>query len=177
MRGRSLVYAFSGIIGEHISFGITGGCPMCTGPRTGGCSRSFASLRMTKYAQDDNALSRILHSVSVYGDKVAASSMTTRGRLRSGRDGGPRTSQICILLKYRLLQNIVVRGPLKKVGTANRVILHYIVSQRITKNRCSRSAYRRASLRTVACAISFIDAMSEVSLLTRVSVIRWRELL
>ena len=159
MRGRSLVYAFSGIIGEHISFGITGGCPMCTGPRTGGCSRSFASLRMTKGAQDDNALSRILHSVSVsvYGDKVAASSMTTRGRLRSGRDGGPRTSQICILLKYRLLQNIV--------------------SQRITKNRCSRSAYRRASLRTVACAISFIDAMSEVPLLTRVSVIRWRELL
>ena len=74
---------------------------------------------MTKYAQDDNALSRILHSVSVYGDKVAASSMTTRERLRSGRDGGPRTSQICILLKYRLLQNIVVRGPLKKVGTAN----------------------------------------------------------
>ena len=69
---------------------------------------------MTKDAQDDNALSRILHSVSVsvYGDKVAASSMTTRGRLRSGRDGGPRTSQICILLKYRLLQNIVVRGPL-----------------------------------------------------------------
>ena len=175
MRGRSLVYAFSGIIGEHISFGITGGCPMCTGPRTGGCSRSFASLRMTKDAQDDNALSRILHSV--YGDKVAASSMTTRGRLRSGRDGGPRTSQICILLKYRLLQNIVVRGPHFFEGTANRVILHCIVSQRITKNRCSRSAYRRASLRTVACAISFIDAMSEVPLLTRVSVIRWRELL
>ena len=157
MRGRSLVYAFSGIIGEHISFGITGGCPMCTGPRTGGCSRFFALLRMTKDAQDDNALSRILHSVSVYGDKVAASSMTTRGRLRSGRDGGPRTSQISILLKCRLLQNIV--------------------SQRITKNRCSRSAYRRASLRTVACAISIIDAMSEVPLLTRVSVIRWRELL
>ena len=150
---------------------------MCTGQRTGGCSRSFASLRMTKYAQDDNALSRILHSVSVYGDKVAASSMTTRGRLRSGRDGGPRTSQICILLKYRLLQNIVVRGPHFFEGTANRVILHCVVSQRITKNRCSRSAYRRASLRTVACAISFIDAMSEVPLLTRVSVIRWRELL
>ena len=44
MRGRPSIYAFYGIIGEHISFGITCGC-RCGGPMW--YSRSFAD------AQDD----------------------------------------------------------------------------------------------------------------------------
>ena len=73
-----------------------------------------------------NVVLQILHFAcgSVYGDKE---------RLRSGWNNGPRTNRICILLKDRPLQNIVVRGPLKKVGTTNIVILHYIEYQRVTK--------------------------------------------
>ena len=40
----------------------------------------------------------------------------TRDRLRSGWDSKPRTSPICILLKDRLLQNIVVLSPLPVQG-------------------------------------------------------------
>ena len=53
---------------------------------------------------------------------------------------GPRTSKIYILLNDKLLQNIVVRGPLKKVGTANKQNSYSIGLQRLIKNRCSRSA-------------------------------------
>ena len=100
---------------------------------------------------------QILHSASgsVYGDK--APSMVTRNVILStsrchseqseesgeeGRDNGPRTSQICILLKYRLLQKSIVRGPHFFEGTTNKVILHYVVSQWITKSCCSRSVER-----------------------------------
>ena len=50
-----------------------------------------------------NVVLQILHFAcgSVYGDKE---------RLRSGWNNGPRTNRICILLKDRPLQNIVVRG-------------------------------------------------------------------
>ena len=56
---------------------------------------------------------------------------------------GPRTSRICILLKYRVLQKIDVRGPHFSEGTTNKVISHSAVSQRIMKSRCSRSVGRR----------------------------------
>ena len=56
---------------------------------------------------------------------------------------GPRTSRICILLKYRVLQKIDVRGPHFSEGTTNKVISHSAVSQRIMKSRCSRSVVRR----------------------------------
>ena len=46
-----------------------------------------------------------------------------------GWDNGPRTSQIRILLKAKLLQNIIVRGPCFFGGTTNKVILHCAVSQ------------------------------------------------
>ena len=54
-------------------------------------------------------------------------------------DSGPRTRDFCILLKNRLLQKTDVRGPPKKVGTANKANLHCIVDQPITKYTCSRS--------------------------------------
>ena len=53
---------------------------------------------------------------------------------KKGGDYGPRTSLICILLKYRLLQKSIVRGPHFFEGTANKVILHYIVPQGIAKS-------------------------------------------
>ena len=56
---------------------------------------------------------------------------------------GPRTSRICILLKYRVLQKIDVRGPHFSEGTTNKVVSHSAVSQRIMKSRCSRSVVRR----------------------------------
>ena len=56
---------------------------------------------------------------------------------------GPRISRICILLKYRVLQKIDVRGPHFSEGTTNKVVLHSAVSQRIMKSRCSRSVVRR----------------------------------
>ena len=56
---------------------------------------------------------------------------------------GPRTSRICILLKYRVLQKIDVRGPHFSEGTTNKVISHSAVSQWIMKSRCSRSVVRR----------------------------------
>ena len=59
-----------------------------------------------------------------------------------GRDNGPRTILICILLKDRLLQNIVVRGPYFFEGTANKPNLYLIKRQSITKYRCSRSVER-----------------------------------
>ena len=52
MRRQPSIYAFSGILPAHISFGITGDYPMYTGPRTDGYSRSFTSppapFRMTR---------------------------------------------------------------------------------------------------------------------------------
>ena len=45
------------------------------------------------------------------------------------RNAGPRTSPICIQLKDNKLQNIIVRGPSKKVGIANVAVLHHVVSQ------------------------------------------------
>ena len=87
--------------------------------------------------------------VAVQDDRRQASSMVTRNVFLStsrchseqseesgeeGRDNGPRTSQIRILLKYRLLQKSIVRGPPKKVGTTNKAVLHCIVPQRITKS-------------------------------------------
>ena len=39
-----------------------------------------------------------------------------------------------------MLQKADVRGPLKKVGTANKINLHFAVDQQITKSVCSRSA-------------------------------------
>ena len=50
---------------------------------------------------------------------------------------------ICILLKYRVLQKIDVRGPHFSEGTTNKVVSHSAVSQRIMKSRCSRSVVRR----------------------------------
>ena len=61
---------------------------------------------------------------------------------KKGGDYGPRTSWICILLKYKLLQKSIVRGPRFFEGTANKVILHCIVSQLITKSWCLRSVER-----------------------------------
>ena len=88
--------------------------------------------------------------VAVQDDRRQASSMVTRNVFLStsrchseqseesreeGRDNGPRTSQIRILLKYRLLQKSIVRGPhFFGGGTANKVVLHCIVSQWITKS-------------------------------------------
>ena len=46
-----------------------------------------------------------------------------------GRDNGPRTSQIRILLKDKLLQKSIVRGPYFFEGIANEVILYFTVSQ------------------------------------------------
>ena len=64
---------------------------------------------------------QILHSASgsVQDDKWGASFRMTRNVIPSsceesggeGWDNGPRTSQIRILLKTKLLQNIIVRGP------------------------------------------------------------------
>ena len=102
MRGRPSIYAFYGIIGEHISFGITGGC-RCGGPMW--YSRSFAD------AQDDKKPLRMTMLCTrsftspggfVYGDNTAISSMVT-GIGFVPLDNRPRTSPICILLKYRLL--------------------------------------------------------------------------
>ena len=82
---------------------------------------------------------QILHSASgsVQDDKWGASFRMTRNVIPSsceesggeGWDNGPRTSQIRILLKAKLLQNIIVRGPCFFGGTTNKVILHYTVSQ------------------------------------------------
>ena len=113
MHRRSVIYAPGGIIGVHISLKITGGC-QCREPMW--CSKSFTS--------------------------PPAPSMVTRNVILSvseesgeeGRDNGPRTSQICILLKYRFLQKSIVRGPHFFEGTANKVILHCIVFQWITKS-------------------------------------------
>ena len=58
---------------------------------------------------------------------------------------GPRTSQICILLKYRLLQKSIVRGPLGKVGTANIYFLQHPIFQQDTNPACSRSVAHRAA--------------------------------
>ena len=46
---------------------------------------------------------------------------------------GPRTRHFRIFLNDRVLEKSVVRGPLGKVGTTNKVVLHCIVSQWITK--------------------------------------------
>ena len=94
MRGRPSIYAFSGILGVHISgdvvenqmLQIVGDCPICD---------------------------------------------------------GPRTRRFCILLNDRTLWKTVVRGPSFFEGTANKIILHYVVSQWITNYRCSRSDVRR----------------------------------
>ena len=153
MRGRPLIYAFYGIIRAHISYGITG-------DRQSGeqmwCSRSFtppaAAFRMTKIScvQDDKS-SGIQNDkrVAVQDNRRQASSMVTRNVFLStsrchseqseesgeeGRDNGPRTSQIRILLKYRLLQKSIVRGPHFFWGTTNKVVLHCIVPQWITKS-------------------------------------------
>ena len=95
---------------------------MCTGPRTGGCSRSFTPP-----------------GGFVYGDKETASSMVTV-LFRFRMTYGPRTRYFRIFLNDNRLQKPIVRGPYFFEGTANKVILHYIVSQWITKSCCSRSA-------------------------------------
>ena len=69
MHPQPSIYVSCGIIGVHISFGITGGCQCARDREPAGNSRSFtspaASFRMTKisFVQDDN---------------TAASSMVTR---------------------------------------------------------------------------------------------------
>ena len=72
----------------------------------------------------------------IYGDKECHSEHPLVVILsvseESGEEGrGLRTANklICILLKYKLLQKSIVRGPPKKVGTANKGTLHYVVSQ------------------------------------------------
>ena len=128
MRRRSVIYALCGISGEHIF------------AKMSRYARPTLDIRFLRHHRGayllwhhrrlpmwrTNVVLQILHFAcgSVYGDKE---------RLRSGWNNGPRTNRICILLKDRPLQNIVVRGPLKKVGTTNKVILHYIEYQRVTK--------------------------------------------
>ena len=82
-----------------------------------------------------NVVLQILHSACgcAYGDKECLRERSEESG-EEGLDSGPRTSQIRILLKDKLLQKSVVRGPLRKVGTANKIILHCIVSQWITKS-------------------------------------------
>ena len=73
MRGRPSVYAFYGIIGEHISFGITCGC-RCGGPMW--YSRSFADAHDDKKPLGMTMLctrSFTPSGGSVYGDKERAS--------------------------------------------------------------------------------------------------------
>ena len=56
MRGRPLVYAFSGIIRAHISFGFPNGFPMCDGPRT----RYFRIFLNDKALQKDDVRGPII---------------------------------------------------------------------------------------------------------------------
>ena len=88
MRGRPSVSAFYGIIRVHISFGITGGC-QCVEPMW--CFRSFSP-------PDGCA----------YGDKECLRERSEESG-EEGLDSGPRTSQIRILLKDKLLQKSIVR--------------------------------------------------------------------
>ena len=71
--------------------------------------------------------------------RLAASSMVTV-LFRFRMTYGPRTRYFRIFLNDNRLQKPIVRGPYFFEGTANKVILHYIVSQWITKSCCSRSA-------------------------------------
>ena len=50
------------------------------------------------------------------GDKW---SKTTRETSAPAPAGGPRTSTFCNPLRHNTMQNNLVRGPLKKVGTTN----------------------------------------------------------
>ena len=80
-------------------------------------------------------IEQILHFVQ--NDNEATSFRMTRNVIPNsceesggeGWDNGPRTSQIRILLKAKLLQNIIVRGPCFFGVTTNKVILHCAVSQ------------------------------------------------
>ena len=103
MRGRPSIYAFYGIIGVHISFGITCGC-RCGGPMW--YSRSFAD------AQDDKKPLGMTMLCTRSFTPSAAPSMVTRKGLRSGWDNGPRTRLFCIVLYLNELQKVDVRGPL-----------------------------------------------------------------
>ena len=144
MRGRPLVYAFSGIIGAHISYGITSGC-QCGEAMW--CTRSFtpppAPFRMT----ESQLRSGRQRTGCSYGDKGGDSSMMTRNVIPCGSEEsdhylypsppaayGPRTRYFRISLNINVLQKSVVRGPLKKVGTANKVVLYCVVFQWITKS-------------------------------------------
>ena len=102
-----------------------------------GCEESGAENRSG--TPDPSLRLQILHSASgsVQDDKWGASFRMTRNVIPSsceesggeGWDNGPRTSQIRILLKAKLLQNIIVRGPCFFGVTTNKVILHCAVSQ------------------------------------------------
>ena len=56
MRRRSVIYAPSGIIGVHISFGFPNGFPMCDGPRT----RYFRIFLNDKALQKDDVRGPII---------------------------------------------------------------------------------------------------------------------
>ena len=120
-------------------------------------NKSFASLYKLGDSQVSMAVPNFLSSDSgiqtlhyafrsftppggfVYGDKETASSMVTV-LFRFRMTYGPRTRYFRIFLNDNRLQKPIVRGPYFFEGTANKVILHYIVSQWITKSCCSRSA-------------------------------------
>jgi hypothetical protein len=105
------------------------------------CFRSFTSPDGS--AQDDRkpAPFSMTRGGCIYGDKECHSEHPLVVILsvseESGEEGrGLRTANklICILLKYKLLQKSIVRGPCFFEGTTNKVILHYIVPQGITKS-------------------------------------------
>ena len=138
------IYAFYGIIRAHISYGITSGC-QCGEAMW--CTRSFtpppAPFRMT----ESQLRSGRQRTGCSYGDKGGDSSMMTRNVIPSGSEEsdnylypsplaayGPRTRYFRISLNINVLQKSVVRDPLKKVGTANKVVLYCVVFQWITKS-------------------------------------------
>ena len=91
-----------------------------------------------------NVVLQILHFASgcVYGDKECLSERSEESG-EEGQDNGPRTRHFCIYLNDRTLQKSVVRGPLKKVGIANKTILQHIDLLQDTKQACSRSVWNR----------------------------------
>ena len=114
----------------HISFKITGGC-QCGEPMW--YSRSFTS---------PPAASMVTRRSLVFGDKECLSERSEESG-EEGQDNGPRTRHFCIYLNDRTLQKSVVRGPLKKVGTANKAISQHIDLLQDTKPACSRSVWNR----------------------------------
>lgn len=97
-------------------------------------SVSVFRLQIPRFARNDRVCRSKRQSVLLgMTEDFARNDYGTEG------DSGPRTRDFCILLKNRLLQKTDVRGPPKKVGTANKANLHCIVDQPITKYTCSRS--------------------------------------